>query len=549
MRTIIQLIALFPLICYSQRAFVSEELHSPLGIPLNLSTMFGDICPNHLHMGLDFRTNGIEGVPIYAIRDGFISRIRISRSGYGKALYLSHPNGQTSVYAHCSIFSNQLDSLVSNWLIQRSENEIDTTLLAGAFTVKKGELIAFSGNSGSSTGPHLHFEIRETASEIALNPLAHGFNLIDESAPFIEAIKIVPTSVEGFALSNFGISVQPILYDSTNFELAPQISLSTATFSTAESFGILLKGGDRMKEKGGKFDLYETNLYFDTLLVFRSVMDSISFDHTRYVNDYCDYQAYRSNKAKWHKLFYSEGNPLFIYKVNKLAESVYKFSNKKTLVKIVVSDREQHSSTYCFWLLPYSNNIEKKALDSMNFYYPKQEILGAHSSFNYSISPYTLMQPVNKRHVLNPSIPLSKGVIFKTELPSKKPEKAFIRIDGKYSKSFTSDKTLNTETKTLGIPSLSWDTIAPKISPLSYQLSDTICSKKQLKWSISDQHSEISNYALYMNDSFIPIYYDMKNNAVSCSTNKILAGKYQIRLIVRDQLGNEAIHEKTLKIY
>ncbi|MFM7636255.1 MAG: M23 family metallopeptidase, partial [Crocinitomicaceae bacterium] len=204
MRKLFYIVCFLPFYYHSQKAIVSDEIHSPLTIPLNLSTLFGDICPNHLHMGLDFRTNGVEGVPVFSIREGYVSRIRISRGGYGKVLYVNHPNGHTSVYAHCSKFFGNIDSLVSKWQVERQENEIDTNLSAFILPVIKGQQIAFSGNSGSSTGPHLHFEIRETLNEIALNPLEHGFQLIDETPPVIEAIKIVPVSREGFVIENTG---------------------------------------------------------------------------------------------------------------------------------------------------------------------------------------------------------------------------------------------------------------------------------------------------------------------------------------------------------
>jgi hypothetical protein len=546
---IIIILAFLPFFNYAQKAIVAENIHTPLGIPLNLSTLFGDICPNHLHMGLDFRTNGVEGIPIYSIREGYISRIRISRGGYGRVLYANHANGQTSVYAHCSIFSKEIDSMVTSWLINREQNEIDTLLSSEAIPIARGELIAFSGNSGSSTGPHLHFEIRETASEIALNPLDHGFTLIDDTAPIIESIKLVPISQEGFEIGSSSIAVTPSLLGSTSGQLAPQISLSTLDFSNNNGFGIMIRGGDRMKINGNKFDFYKTQVFFDSTLVFQSVMDSISFDHTRYVNDYCDYKAYSSGKTKWHKLFHSEGNPLSIYKVNKIQESIVSFSTKKTLVKLVVSDKNNFSSTYCFWLLPFPIDYQQVLFDTLSYFLPKNNIFSKYKNFQFQLEPFTLMQPVKKNNLLNSKIPLSKAASVIVPLPNQDPEKSYIKIGGKYSKSRIESGKLITETKTLGIPSLTWDTLAPKITALSYNSNDTTCSQKTLKWKISDQQSEIGEYFLYINDEFTPVYFDLKSNTISTSSTSISKGKIQVILVVKDIFGNEAIHKQLLTLF
>ncbi len=546
--------ALFYIICFlpfnytSQKAIVSNEIHSPLSIPLNLSTLFGDICPNHLHMGLDFRTSGIEGIPVFSIREGYISRIRISRGGYGKVLYVNHPNGHTSVYAHCSKFFGVIDSLISQWQVERQENEIDTNLNPSVFPVLKGQQIAFSGNSGSSTGPHLHFEIRETLSEIALNPLEHGFQLIDDTAPVIEAIKIVPISREGFVIENSGIAIPPYSETSKNKEIIPVITLPIPQFSEASSIGIMIKGGDRMKKEGNKFDFYKTEVYFDSTIVFKYVMDSISFDHTRYVNDYCDYQAYKSGKVKWHKLFLSEGNPLNIYKSNYANKYLSEFSSKKIHVRIVVSDKNNNSNAFVFWLNPFNYKLLSNVFDSSSFFLPSQQIKGNYLSFNYFIEKFTIIQPVKKSKILNPSIPLSKAVIFETELPKYNPSKSYIKIDGKYSKSTLNEITLTTETKTLGIPSLAWDTLAPKISTSSYSETDSSFSKTFLRWIISDSHSEIGKYALFINGEFKPVYYDLKTNSISYSIQNLPKGLIDIRLIVRDIFGNERIHDKILTL-
>ncbi|MFM7472356.1 MAG: hypothetical protein ACKO00_00355, partial [Crocinitomicaceae bacterium] len=168
--------------------------------------------------------------------------------------------------------------------------------------------------------------------------------------------------------------------------------------------------------------------------------------------------------------------------------------------------------------------------------------------FYYNLDAYTLIQPVKRNNLLSPSVPLSKAAFFETQTPNQNPSQSYIKIDGKYSKSYIIGEKLITETKSLGIPSLAWDSISPKISTTSYSETDTTYSKSTLKWVISDFHSEIGYYALYINDEFKPVYYDLKTNSISLSTYNLSKGFIEIRLIVRDVFGNESIHKKTLNL-
>src|SRR5690606_39237333 len=145
------------------------DYHPPLKIPLILSANFGELRPNHFHMGLDFKTNGKEGYNLYAIEEGFISRIKVSTFGYGKVIYIDHPNGVTSVYAHCSEFKGEIDSIVR--ITQKKEQNFEVEIFPkkNEIRVTKGQVIGISGNSGGSTAPHLHFELRDTKTEHALN--------------------------------------------------------------------------------------------------------------------------------------------------------------------------------------------------------------------------------------------------------------------------------------------------------------------------------------------------------------------------------------------
>jgi murein DD-endopeptidase MepM/ murein hydrolase activator NlpD len=156
---------------------------NPMHIEMLISGNYGELRPNHFHSGLDFKTNGKEGQDLLSIEDGYVSRINISPWGYGKAVYITHPNGYTSVYAHISKFNTEIETYIRSLQYKNKTYTIDTILPKDFIKVKKGEFIAYSGNTGNSFGPHLHFEIRTTNTEHPLNPLLFGYDIKDTKAP------------------------------------------------------------------------------------------------------------------------------------------------------------------------------------------------------------------------------------------------------------------------------------------------------------------------------------------------------------------------------
>ncbi|MDG1659255.1 MAG: M23 family metallopeptidase [Crocinitomicaceae bacterium] len=176
----------------------AEGYHAPLGIPLILSSNFGELRPNHFHMGIDFKTNNRIGYNLYSIEEGIVSRIKVSPYGYGKVVYIDHPNGITSVYAHCSEFKGLVDSIVRATQEKEQNYAVEIFPKPNEIKLKRGEVFALSGNTGSSTAPHVHFEIRETKTEAALNPLVFGFDIADSKKPEIRGLKIYGLTKDGY---------------------------------------------------------------------------------------------------------------------------------------------------------------------------------------------------------------------------------------------------------------------------------------------------------------------------------------------------------------
>ncbi|MEO0527194.1 MAG: M23 family metallopeptidase, partial [Bacteroidota bacterium] len=167
----------------AQENYPKDAFRSPLDIPLVLAGTFGELRSNHFHSGIDIKTQQRQGLPIYAIGDGTVTRIKISLWGYGKAIYIAHPNGYTSVYAHLQKFSPEIEKYLKKIQYQKKSYAVEVFPDYGELKVIKGDVIAFGGNTGGSSGPHLHFEIRNSVSEKPTNPLFYGFEVRDATNP------------------------------------------------------------------------------------------------------------------------------------------------------------------------------------------------------------------------------------------------------------------------------------------------------------------------------------------------------------------------------
>jgi hypothetical protein len=264
---------------------------SPLNIPVLLSGNFGELRPNHYHMGLDLKTLARENLPVHAAADGYVSRVKIESAGFGRAIYITHPNGYTTLYAHLNNFNPQLEAWLKEQQYKQETWNIFLELSPDQFPVKKGDFIAYSGNTGGSQAPHVHFEIRRTDADVNLNPMLFGFPIADNTRPSIlrlgiydrtksvyeQSPKLVPVKAGG--AGNFATS--PALITVTY----PMVSFAVTSFDT-QSGSSNLNG------------IYEGILYMDGKAVIDFRMDNISYNDTRYLNAHTDYRI-KTNGGAW----------------------------------------------------------------------------------------------------------------------------------------------------------------------------------------------------------------------------------------------------------
>lgn len=283
----------------------AQTLRSPLDIPVVLSANFGELRPNHFHSGLDLKTQGAVGKTVRAVKEGYISRISVSPFGYGNALYIDHPDGTTTVYGHLLRFEAPIAAYVKEQQYQKESFRVDLTLSPEQFPVKEGEKIALSGNTGSSGGPHLHFEIRDTRTEEPLDPLVYYKNQIKDSRPpRIRSIRVYPLNGKGVVNG----SSRPVTFNVVTDKSGKQI-LSGKITAWGE-IGVAVKAYDYMDNTSNIYGVKDLVLMADSAPLFHSRLDRYAFDEARYINCYTDYALYQDEKSFFMKSFIEPGNRL-----------------------------------------------------------------------------------------------------------------------------------------------------------------------------------------------------------------------------------------------
>jgi len=278
----------------AEKNYPQDYFRSPVDHDIKLSGTFGELRPNHFHAGIDIKAQmGKTGQNIFAVADGIVSRINIKSSGYGNALYIDHPNGYTSVYAHLEKFPKHIAEYMKEQQYDTHTSEIEHYPSAGMFSFQKGDIIGTLGMSGRSYGPHLHFEIRDTESEIPINPLLFGFSIDDKVRPDLRSVKL------------YGLDDQMCELESKQYTLRKRGSSYKPSKDTlmmkSSEVGVALKAYDQMTGVSNLNGIYALEMYVDDSIHFQFTMDKISFDETRYINAHMDYAEREVKKSYYNR--------------------------------------------------------------------------------------------------------------------------------------------------------------------------------------------------------------------------------------------------------
>ena len=537
---------------FAQNSYPSDYFRNPLDIPLRLAGTFGELRNNHFHAGIDIKTNRRIGLPVYATADGYVSRIKVAVWGYGKVIYINHPNGFTTVYAHLNKFGDGIQEYVKNIQYEKKSYETGNIFLKeNQIKVTKGQIIAYSGRTGGFVAPHLHYEIRDTKTEKIINPLLLGIKIQDSIAPKIKKLIAYPigsNSRINRSLKNQSLSIKK---DSLNNYITNRLSASGKI-----GFGVNVY--DQLGKELNKNGIYSLEMKINGIRHYYHDVETFSFSESKFINLLIDYEYFSKNKSRIQKTFKEKENKLSIYKdlieegsitvnegLNYQVEIIAKdFTGNSSSIKIPVVGLKsetilnQKSDTTAYKI--EKNKFQKFSKNGVTIAFPKNTFY-EDLFLNFSVNERTAI-------IHKPTIPLDKKfTITFDSIMYKKSEVNHIYIANMNNKKYPyymdtrkkSDKIFTT-TKTLGRYGLMTDNQPPKIYNPNFKNNDWMSRIRYLTIKVSDSQSGIKSYEATIDNEWILMEYDVKKKKLSYDfrDKKLVGSKHIFKLVVSDNVGN-----------
>lgn len=541
----------------AQVDYPKNYFRTPLDIPMQLSGNFGELRPNHFHAGFDLRTQQKEGLKVYAVADGYVSRIKISTFGNGKTIYINHPNGYTSVYGHLKMANGEIERFIKKTHYKEESFEIEMFFKPDEMVVKKGDIIAFSGNTGASEGPHLHFEFRDSKTEFIINPMLFGFNafLKDTKKPIVSGVYVYPLD----AKTTVNNSKRPLLLNVSLQKDGTYLS-DKVVANGAIGFGISAYDSDDVSFNNN--GVYKVQSFYNGKPNFGYEFNTYSFDDMRYINALIDYSRYKKMQQPVQKLFMKTPYNLSfiqadenkgVLQVTPNLASLYRievsdfFGNKKTIaipikydILTTIINKEPAQSNY----FVRANKDSNFALGNMSVFFPAGTFY-EDFDLNFDVKNDTLF-------LHDDTVPAHSNFtisIVDTKSSEGQREKMFIgRIEGKkinYNPTYRKDGLFTSKVKILGRYALITDTAAPKISIATPIEGKWISEQKTIQLAINDEGSGIKSYNGYLNGKWILFEYDNKTKKLTHFFNDgiVSDGANDLKVVVVDNVGNSTTFE------
>ena len=540
----------------------SQEKFSPVEIPILLSGTFGEFRKTHFHTGIDIKTQGKEGLRVRAIDDGDLIRVKVSTSGYGKVVYIRHYDGTTSVYAHLKKFSPRIQQIIKRLQYEKKRFEIEKFFKKGEFKLKKSEIIGFSGNTGGSSGPHLHFELRDTEKEKPLNPLKYGYVVADTIAP----------RIHNLYLYNF---LKERTSNKIKIELIKNKNLYTNndTIKINGMFGFGYSGYDRQNSSYNKNGIYKRELTINGKRFYSYKFDDLIFPDGKKIDLLIDYEAYNIDKIRIKKLFQTTDSKFSFLESNDnhglfkvIKDSLYNIkiifediNKNKSIVSLVVKGAENEKS-YNF----SENEIEDKLYHTdmeyerkfkeLNLIIPKDAFYeSTNLNFKYKLDTLIIekftkapKKGLNLEFFLPKnldSVYLRQTCIGKLNINKKGKRNKIQYVFGNqkdnliYAKSISGGKYFLTK-----------DTISPSIKPINFRNEKWVTNLSTLRIRVDDEFSGIKKYRASINGKWILMEHEPKRKLLFFEFDDVKFSKTELKLNlhVEDMVGNVNEFEATI---
>ena len=540
----------FILNSFSQDKYPQSYFQNPLDVPLYLSGTFGELRSNHFHSGLDLKTQQREGLKVFAAAQGYVSRIRVSHYGFGKALYITHPNGYTTVYAHLKKFNPAIESYLKKAQYKKESFEIQLFPSKDALTVTQGEIVAFSGSTGGFIGPHLHYEIRDGNSK-PINPLLFGIKVKDTKEPRINTLMVYPVdSTSHVNQSNIPLQI--------NFRTQNDGSLLASKISAFGKIGFGVNVYDQLNGALNKNGIYSLGLSVNGQKKYFHDVETFSFAETKHLNQLIDYKRYADLNQRIQRCFVTEHNPLSIYKNVKDRGYVLVKDQLSYNVKIVAKDLKGNTSTLLIPVLGKKDTIlvfEKEkttnyrikaaefntfSKDGVSISFPKNTF---YDDFYLDFKTDNGEATVHKSNVLvHKNYTLTFDVSSYSKVAKEKLFIASYNSNGYpgFLNTTKKENSFYTSTKNLGKFALLSDIKKPSLELSNFKHKQWVTNFSKISLKVTDDLSGLKTYRGEIDGDWILLEYSPKHRTLTYdfSDKKFTTAKHLLKVIAVDNVGN-----------
>lgn len=540
----------------------------PLEIPMYLSGNFGEIRSDHFHSGIDIKTQGTIGHAVHSVEKGHVSRIKVQANGYGKSIYVNHPNGTTSVYGHLDRYREDIAKYVKKMQYSRQSHAIDLYLTPETFPLERGDLIAYSGNTGGSSGPHLHFEIRNSANQHPTNVLLYNFDIKDQIAPRFLSLHLDPLDKDSHVNGGNEKAASSLLKDQGAFTVPWGTRLDA--FGT---LGISVEVFDYLNGAPNRCGIYTLEMYVDEKLRYRHVMDEFAFSETRYINANTDYQLRAASGVKAHRLYRLPNDRLRIYEKAAGNQALQVDEARTYQVRIVATDVAGNHSELRFKIrgdtlskappgkkpdfvkIMKFNQANRFSNEGISLEIPANALY-SDLDFSFSSTPAHHGSLTPFYQIASPEIPVHKGYTLAVKCPpmdaslhnkllliSQNDQNGTESAGGDYVNGSVVARLNN-----FGSFAIAVDTIAPRILPKNGKPGASLIGEEVLSFTILDELSGIDGYDGFIDNRWALFEYDPKNDLLSykIDSERVEQGsEHELELYVTDAKGNVSLFHAT----